>query len=47
VLGREVRSYDKQNADVLTVEKGDLKPGMYYIEVVSDRWRFKEKLLVQ
>jgi len=47
ILGREVRSYNPQDADVLTIEKADLKPGMYYIEVISDQWRFKEKLLVQ
>ena len=47
VLGREVRSYGEQNTDVLKVDKGNLAPGMYYIEVISDKWRFKEKLLIQ
>lgn len=47
ILGRELRTYPRQNADVLGIDKGALKPGVYFIEVVSDKWRFKEKLLVQ
>ncbi len=47
VLGREVRNYERMNADVLKIEKGNLVPGMYYIEVLSEKWRFKDKLLIQ
>lgn len=47
VLGRKVRSYGSQSAEVLQIEKGSLTNGIYYIDVQSAEWHFVERMIVE
>lgn len=47
ILGREVRRYNDQTAEVLEIEKGNLTTGMYYLDVKSAQWQFVEKMKVE
>jgi hypothetical protein len=46
VYGSVVRKYPVQKANTLVIEKGALSPGVYFMEVTSAKWQFKEKLII-
>ena len=45
--GRTVRVYASRSGNILRIDRGDLRPGMYYLNVQSSTWKFSEKLMVQ
>jgi len=47
ILGRKLRAYPTQSSHILGIDKNDLSPGVYYISVISERWQFKEKLIIE
>jgi len=47
VMGRTVRTYPKKNDNAMNIDKGDLSPGIYYLNVRSNNWEFREKMMVE
>ncbi len=47
VMGRTVRVYPKKNDNAMNIDRGDLAPGLYYLNVRSNNWEFREKMMVE
>jgi hypothetical protein len=47
VFGRIVRTYPKQTANVMIIEKGSLASGVYILKASGENWQFKEKLMIE